>query len=384
MKQERKSLRVRQAIACAAAIIFCLSGAIVRMAAETMPDGYAAVEEALPEEIRDRLPEAEDATDAAQVGEVIGEMMRAEYLLTYVREFFGLEMGNGLRLLAKVVGLLILSAVFAAFRDAFSSQALAKAVRFCTTAAIFAAVLSFLAEHFRQVQRFLEHLSTLMEAMIPVAGSLWAMGGNVSTAAAGTAGMYSFLAVCQHLCAKITVPLCCFCTALALCSALAPDTGLRGLAGAVKKIYTFLLGLMMSLLLASLGSQTVLSAAADSTTARAAKFVSASAIPIVGGSVGETLRTVAASVQYLKSVVGIGGVLFILLLLIPVLLTLVMTRLAFLLGGGVAELLGCDAEGRLLSELGHVYGCMIAVVAMTSVMFIFALVIFIKTTVAVG
>ena len=87
--------------------------------------------------------------------------------------------------------------------------------------------------------------------------------------------------------------------------------------------------------------------------------------------------------QYLKGVIGIGGVGFLLLLTLPVLLSLLLTRLAFLLGGGIAELLGCDAESRMLGDLGTVYGSMIAVVCMTSVMFILALILFVKSVVAV-
>ena len=131
----------------------------------------------------------------------------------------------------------------------------------------------------------------------------------------------------------------------------------------------------MTLLLALLSSQNTLCAAADSTGARTAKLVSSTIIPTVGGSVGETLRTVASGVQYLKSVVGISGIFFILLLLLP-------TLLAFLLGSGVAEILGCEGEGKLLGELGSVYGCMTSVVAMTSVMFILALNLFVRTATA--
>jgi hypothetical protein len=88
-------------------------------------------------------------------------------------------------------------------------------------------------------------------------------------------------------------------------------------------------------------------------------------------------------VQYLKGIVGIWGIALVALLLLPVLISLVLTRLAFLLGSGVADMLGCDTEGRLLSELGGVYAIMVAVVSMSAVMFIFALTIFSKTVVAV-
>lgn len=353
-------------------------------ATEAMPDGYGAVREALPEEILEQIPEDLLSEDSEAAGKAVEQVMSAEYLLGLLRELVGAELGSAMALLMKLCGLLILSAVFGAFRESLSSDALAGAVRFCSSSAIFASVISFQVGHLRQVQQCLERLTSLMSAMIPVAGGVWAMGGNVSTATAGTVGMYAFLTVCQRLCASALTPICCFCTALALCSALSPDMGVRGLGGAVKKIYTFVLGLVMTILVTSLGSQTTLTAAADGMTARAAKMASAAAIPIVGGSVGDTLRTVAAGVQYLKGVVGIGGIFLILLLVLPVLLSLLMTRLAFLLGGGVADVLGCDAEGRLLGELGNVYGCMLAVLSMSAVMFILALVIFIKTAVAVG
>jgi hypothetical protein len=179
------------------------------------------------------------------------------------------------------------------------------------------------------------------------------------------------------------MPVCGFCTALALCNVLSPEMGIKGFAGAVKKIYTFVLGMIMTVLVASLGSQTALASAADSTVARTAKLVSSTVIPVVGGAVGDTLRTVGAGVQYMKSVVGIGGIVCLFLLTLPTLISLLLTRLVFLLCGGIADLLGCESESRLLGELGSVYGCMIAVVSMTSVMFILALILFVKTVVAV-
>ena len=210
------------------------------------------------------------------------------------------------------------------------------------------------------------------------------MGGNVATASAGTGTLYVFLAVCQRVCAASILPICGVMTVLALCGTLSPEIGVRGIAGAIKKIYTFSLGAIMTLLLASLSAGTTLTAAADSTTARAARLAASTAIPIVGGSVGETLRTLSAGVQYMKGIVGFGGVLLLLLLVLPVLLSLIFTRLAFLLSVGVAELLGCDREARLLGELSGIWGTMIAVVAMSAVMFVLALVLFVRTVVAVG
>ena len=140
----------------------------------------------------------------------------------------------------------------------------------------------------------------------------------------------------------------------------------------------------MTILLATLSTQTVLSSSADTISARAAKLVATNIIPIVGSSVGDTLRTVSSSIGYLKSVSGVGGIMFILLLVLPVLTTLLLSRGVFIILVSIAELLGCENESKLLSEIGSVYGLLVAVVAMCSVMFILALTIFVRCTVAAG
>ncbi len=364
-----------------------LSGATVAVSGEEagtgMPEGYGELTELLPEETMDLLPEELSSSDVQEVGEALAALTSPDELFRLVGRIAGIELGAAVRLLAKLCALLVIAAVFGALQRTLGSSAMAGMMRFCTTTAIFAAIIYTQMEHLRGVVSFFERLTSLMGAMIPITGTVWAMGGNVTTATAGTGTLYVFLSVSEALCAKTVMPLCCFLTALALCCALSPDTGMRGLASATKKTYTFLMGITMTLLLSCLSSQTTLTAAADSTTARAAKTVSATVIPVVGGSVGETLRTVASGVGYLKSVVGISGILFVFLLTLPTLVDLILTRLAFLLSGGVADLLGCEGEGRLIGEIGAIWGCMIAAVAMSSVMFILALTIFVRTTVAI-
>ena len=378
-------------LAVAGMVAFLMMGLLVIPVAgvdsETVldiPSDFEDVQNALPDEIRDQLPEGMGAESAEEKGEALSQMLTPTYFFEVLKENANKAFGGGVRLFATLCGLLILCAVFQTLRSSLASDMLRNTVRFCTVGGVFATILQIQYDQLLFVVRFFERLHSLMAAMIPVGGSLLAMGGNVSTATAGTATLGVFLSVSEGLCSKTVVPVCAIGTAFALIQALCPELGVRGLAGALRKTYTFTIGFIMSMLCFLLSSQTTLCAAADSTGARAAKLVSGMAIPVVGGSVGETLRTVAGSVQYLKSIVGFGGILFILLLLLPTLLSLLFTRLALLLCSGVADMLGCESEGKLLSELGTVFGTMIAVVAMCSVMFILSLVIFVRIAVAVG
>jgi hypothetical protein len=142
--------------------------------------------------------------------------------------------------------------------------------------------------------------------------------------------------------------------------------------------------LVMTILLSSLAVQTAISASADSTAARAARMVSGSFIPILGGSIAETLRTVSGGVAYLKNIFGIGGILMIFGTLAPIAISMLLTRVTLLITSGLADLLGCPNESRLLENLGETFGTMLAVCVSVSVMFILSLCIFIQSVIAVA
>jgi stage III sporulation protein AE len=311
-------------------------------------------------------------------------MSQAQYILGYIGELASLGLSDALGLLAALVSILVISSVFSALRSSFPSDTINKAVGFCTSCALFGCVISLQASHLEKAAEFFARINTLMLGMIPATGVIYAMGGNITTALSSGGTLYLFLAFSENFCAGTIVPVVSICTAFALCASLAPSVNMRGFSSALKKCYVFFLGLIMTVLLTTLASQTALSSAADTVSARAAKLVASNIIPIVGGSVGETLRTLASSVGYIKNACGIGAILFIVLLVLPILVSFLLTRTVFILSVAVAELLGCERESKVLSEIGSIYGTLIAAICMVSVMFILALTLFVRCTVAAG
>ena len=349
-----------------------------------MPSGFGDAVQALPDDVVDKLPEEIYSDDADRVGIALEGIASPKYILELFGELIGDGVGAALSLCALLCSILIVAALCSAIKRSVGSEALSSALGFCVNAVLFAAIVGSVCAQIEMVRNFFERLNSLMYSMIPVFGAVYVSGGNLATATASGSSMYLFIAVSETFCAKSIVPIASICTALALCRALSPNIELQSIGNAIKKSYALILGLIMSLLLLLLAGETSLTAAADSVGSRAAKMLTASMIPVVGGSVAETLRTAAAGVQYIKTVVGVGGVILVVLLLLPTLVSLLLGRLAFLGAGAVGGLLGCDDEVRLLGDIGGIYGSMIAAVAMCSVMFIFAMNIFVKTTVAIG
>ena len=339
--------------------------------------------EALPKEALGELFEGavESEEDFAASVE---EMSSAGAVMGRILEILGLELGGALTLFCTLCALLVASAAFSSAGGAFLENTLGGAVRFCSSGAIFASVIYVQYGQFEDIELFFESLGELMRAMIPVGASLWAMGGNVVSASSGSATLYVMLGVGETLFRTTVTPVCGVMSALNLCDAMSDEMRTGRMLATVRKIYNFFLCSVMTVLVSCLAAQTAISASADSTAARTARLVSGSFIPVLGGSVGETLRTLASGVGYLKNVFGIGGILMIFSLLLPVCLSALLFRTVFLICGGFADMLGCTSEARLLDGLGEVWGTMLAVITSVSVMFVLALCIFMQSVVAVA
>ena len=337
----------------------------------------------LPQSVTDSF-ESGTLEDVESFGESVSEMSSARYVIGRILDCIGLELRGSLTLFCSLCVLLVLNASLSGASGTFLGADLGGAVRFCSAGAIFASVIYSQYGHFESIEMFFDSLGSLMRAMIPIGASLWAMGGNIVSASSGSATLYIMLGVSEGLFRTTVTPVCSVMSVLNLCDAMSDGMRTGRMLGAIRRIYSFFLCSVMTLLISCLAAQTALSASADGVAARTARLVSGSFIPILGGSVGETLRTVASGVGYLKNIFGIGGILMIFSLLLPVCISTLLSRAVFLVSGGIADMLGLASEARLLDGLGEVYGTMLAVVTSVSVMFLLSLCIFMQSVVAVA
>ena len=346
-------------------------------------EAYSSFLEQIPEDVAALLPDGIFSEDVAEVGEAAAEMSGFRFLLARVSELLLLELDGVLRLFGRLLSVLVIAAVTGTVKKSIGSDALSRAVELCGGCAVIGTLLSLTGEAVTVVSGFFERLSVLVNGIIPLTGVLYAMGGNVGTATVSAGGMMIFLNVVENLCAATLAPVVGICVAIAVADVFFGGN-LRGLGNFVKKVYTYFLGMVMLLLTFSLSVQTSLAAGADGVAMKSAKMLAGRAIPVVGGAVGDTLRTVAGSVAYLKSATGTVGIVAVALLVIPPLLSVILWRLGLIAASAAADLLGCTAEGKLLEAFVTVYGYLLAVMSIAAVAAIFLLTLFVKCSVALA
>lgn len=349
---------------------------------EDIKNEYEQMLDGIPDDIAEILPDGLFSEDISDIYAAAGEMSSFSYFVRNLLRFIGIDLGGTVRLFVCLLGILLLSALLRNLRGTVGTPALDGAVSFCTTAALLSAILAVQYDGMRSVVDFLGRLDILATSSLPLMGALYAMGGNVAAAAANNSAMVLFLTVCETLCSHSVVPVTVLCLAFALAAALSPGVDMKGISSFIKKAFTFIISFVMTLLLTVLAAQSTLAAAGDGIAAKSAKFIAGNFIPVVGGAVGESLKTVAGSIRYIRTSVGVSGIVIILLLLLPTLIRVLLTRIAFMTAGTAAKMLGCGEEASLLGELTNIYGYFLAVICSASVMFIFALTILARTSAA--
>lgn len=351
---------------------------------ENLVEEYNKLIDAIPKDIAELLPKDLFSGDIEKVGASVSEVGSFGYIFDLVCKEIGLNVGAMVDIFAKILGVLLLCGTAEALKGISPSGGVTHALVLCLSCVSALSLLSVQYDMAESVIAFFDRLIVFINAIMPIICTLYAMGGNVTTAIATNGGTLIFLNICENICSATLMPVVGVLTSLAVAGAVCPTLNFKGLMGFVKRTYTFFLSAVMLLLTFTLSIQTTLSSSADNVALRGAKMLAGSAIPVVGGSIGDTLKTVVASVKFIRSTVGVLGVVVVLLMFLPLLVSVVSARLGLIFSGACADLLGCERESKLISGIVAVYGYMLAVICICSVGFVFILALFIHCSVAMG
>ena len=348
------------------------------------PDGYDDFMNSIPEDIAELLPDGMFSSDMEEIGSAVKEASSWDYIWDVIFDLIGLNIKDALKIFAQITGLLLLCSLLSMLKNTIKNESLSSILPVVSSVVIVSAILVISKEPLERINLFFEQLKTLVNTMTPMICSLYAMGGNVSTAVVQNYGMIMFLSIFENICILSLQLILGICMTLAVASAFMPNVNLKPLSDAIKKTFTFFVGLVMLIFSTVLSTQTLLASKADSLGAKTAKLFTGQIIPLVGGTVGDSLRTAGASIEYLRSTVGVGIIIVFLLLVLPTVLSVWSFRLSFVASNAVSGLLGCEREGKMISEIASIYGYILAITSICSIMLLFLMTLFVRCSSALS
>lgn len=360
-------------------IILLISSSGIAFAEEGyIPDEFDEIEDTIPDDVADKIPDGIFSGDTDDFAESVSVLTTWEYILDYVFEILGLNLDQALRVFAITVALLVICSLLNMLKDSFNNSALETVISMISSAAIMATIIELSRKPLEDAINLLDYIRIFINTASPTLSAMYAMGGNISGAIVHNYGLIVFLSILENVIILSLELILGICMALALSSAFMQGNNLVGISNAIKKTFTFFLGLIMLIFTTVISTQTLLASKADTISSKTAKLLAMQVIPVVGSTVGESLRTAGASIEYLRSNVGVALIIILILVIAPTIISISIYRLILIAGNAVSGLLGCEREGRLMLEISSLFGYVLAILAISCIVVIYLLTVFAK------
>ncbi len=207
---------------------------------------------------------------------------------------------------------------------------------------------------------------------VPVFAGFMAAGGNPGSGAAYQIFVLFLSGAVMALATALLLPALRMACALGITDAVAPALRLGGVVGGIRRAVTWTLGTVMALFSALLTVRSFVASAADSLTAKTVKLLSSGLIPIVGSAVSDAYGTVQGSISLLRSGVGAAGILAILWLILPPLISVGIYRIVLILCRYAADMTENRALTALLGNAEAVLSACFAILVCYALMQVFS------------
>ena len=237
------------------------------------------------------------------------------------------------------------------------------------------AVMSVAVPPLREASEGILRISEFFSLFIPVASGILVSGGAMNTAMASAAGMNVTVSLISGIITPFFTSLSAFALAVGTIASFG-DEPLLKLSGSIKSFFMWAMGVVSATLVGAMSLQSFIAVTRDSVSMRAARYAAQSLIPIVGGSVSAAMSTLATGLSYVKSIVGVGALATVTSIFLSPLIMLLLYRFALSFAAAVAGYLGVTRAERLYSAQRVSFDIYIAVYAVSVVIYIFEVALF--------
>ena len=320
----------------------------------------------IPEEARQEL---EDAGIRISEPESVLNMAPGD-LLHYLLDTLAEEAAVPFRLCGVLLSVTMLAALFGGLRDAAVQPEIRQMLEtLCTLICVGSAAEPLCASLIRTAET-LQTGQLFMASYVPVFTAFLAAGGAVASGASYQVFVLFLTECIMQLANGILFPLLQTAAALGIADAVNPKLHLGRFVSGMRTAVTWVLGFVMAMFSGLMTVRSFVASAADSLAAKSVKLLASSAIPVIGGAVSDAYGTVQGSIQLLRSGIGAVGILVILWLLLPPIVSLLLYRAVFWLMHLVAEMADTRQTAQLFQNAQAVLSAAFAILICFAVMLI--------------
>ncbi|MGM9551686.1 MAG: hypothetical protein ACI3XA_05465 [Clostridia bacterium] len=298
-------------------------------------------------------------------------IFKADKIFETLLKIFAEEVYSAGRILLVIIAIILIGAILENLWSSFG-----KSNNISALAGI-SIVIGLAVGIFREVCTYATLVATdmgnIMASLLPVMMTLFAGSGLTFTGTVVQPVLYFMCNIFANLFRNVLIPLSTAYLAVSLSDELSYSVTLGKFRELIRKIYNFILGIVMTVFTGLLSISSFVTVALDSVGAKGARFALSSMVPFVGSSISDAMGAVVTASIVLKNAVGVTGIICMAAVcIIPIVKTgvvVLMIRIAVAITEPVADKRTVNA----LTSVGDSLSMINAAVISTAVMMIISI-----------
>lgn len=342
-----------------------------------MTTGWEDYLNEIPDELKDDLGDV-DLDNPLESAEGLAEKFNLSFWLSKVLEEVEKSFFPSLKMATAILGVLVISSSLNLLSENLLGGAGKEIFSFCCNLSLSTVVIGLADVIVSLCSSYLDRLCSIMNVMLPITEIFYLTEASLTQLAVHKSAMLLFVGVTSNLNNLVLKPMFSVLFGFTISGSIFEQFGITGFIDGFKKAVMTIISIFTMLFSFVLGTQTVLARGADSLGLKTARLALGSFIPIIGGTLSEALTTVKEGFGFIRTVTGVGGIVVILFLVLPIICTIFVNNLVLSFCHMVAEILNCGNGAKIIHEVKAVLSILNAIVYSTTLLFIMALILFAK------
>lgn len=273
------------------------------------------------------------------------------------------ELYQNLGILVKLAVLIIICALLKNLQASFLSESVSEIAFYVCYIVIVSILLVSFSAAVKMGIGIIDEMVGFMYATIPVLITLLVTGGNITTGGIFHPVMLMVVEVSATIIKNVFIPLIFLSTILTIVNNISDKIQLTRLAGFIKQITSWALGIILTIFIGVVSLQGSLGAVVDGVTSKAAKFAISTFIPIVGKTLSDAADTVIGCTLLIKNAAGVAVMIGVVVICIVPLIKIIALVALYKAASALLEPI---SEKRITNCINDVAGSMLHIFAITA------------------
>ena len=293
-------------------------------------------------------------------------------------KILGNEVSSNIKILISILVIIVIHGILKSITDSLENSNVSQIIYFVQYILIVTLIMSNFTEIIKLIKETANNLVGFINLLMPLLLTLMVYTGNITTSSVLEPIVLFISNFIGNIIVDALIPIVLIIVVFSIISKISDRVQVEKISKFLKSGVVWFLGIVLTIFVGVVSLEGTLSSSVDGVTAKTAKAVVSSVIPVVGKVLGDVVDSVLGCGVILKNAVGVVGVIVIIGICILPVLKIATLSIMYSLASAVVQPVADDKIVKLLDEMSGVFKLLLAILCSLSVILIIGVTLVIK------